>query len=241
VSAVSFVAYLRVSTERQGQSGLGIEAQRRAVAEHVNGHGKLLAEYVEVESGGRSDRPQLAAAMAHAKATGAKLVVAKLDRLARNVAFLSALMASGVDFVAADMPMANKLTVHILAAVAEAEREAISARTKAAMAVVRDTIAKEGAWTSRRSGKVIARLGNPNGARALNGNRHHGGAAAAAARIRHANEHAARVQPMIEAIRGEGITTYLGIARELTVRGVLTAQGGSWDATRVRRLLARSG
>jgi DNA invertase Pin-like site-specific DNA recombinase len=238
MSAVSFVSYLRVSTQKQGADGLGIEAQRRAVAEHVNGHGKLIAEYVETESGSRVDRPQLAAAMAHAKATGAKLVVAKLDRLARNVAFLSALMASGVDFVAADMPMANKITVHILAAVAEAEREAISARTKAAMAVVRDTIAKEGAWTSRRSGKVIERLGNPNGARALIGKRTYG--FATAARIRKADQHAAQVRPMIEAIRAGGITTLDGIARELTARGVLTAKGGQWDATRVRRLLARS-
>jgi hypothetical protein len=239
VSTVSFVGYLRVSTERQGQSGLGIEAQRRAVAEHVNGHGKLLAEYVEVESGGRSDRPQLAAAMAHAKATGAKLVVAKLDRLARNVAFLSALMASGVDFVAADMPMANKLTVHILAAVAEAEREAISTRTKAAMAVVRDTIDKEGAWTSRRSGRVIARLGNPNGAAALIGRRG-SQANAVAGLVRKADRHAERVLPMVEQIRAAGVTTLAGIARELTERGVLTAAGGQWDATRVRRLLARS-
>jgi hypothetical protein len=239
VSTVSFVAYLRVSTERQGQSGLGIEAQRRAVAEHVNGHGKLLAEYVEVESGGRSDRPQLAAAMAHAKATGAKLIVAKLDRLARNVAFLSALMASGVDFVAADMPMANKLTVHILAAVAEAEREAISARTKAAMAVVRDTIEKEGAWTSRRSGKVIARLGNPNGAAALIG-RSGSQANAVAGLVRKADAHAERVRPMVEQIRADGVTTLAGIAHELNERGVLCARGGTFDATRVRRLLARS-
>jgi hypothetical protein len=239
VSAVSFVAYLRVSTERQGQSGLGIEAQRRAVAEHVNGYGRLLAEYVEVESGGRSDRPQLAAAMAHAKATGAKLIVAKLDRLARNVAFLSALMASGVDFVAADMPMANKLTVHILAAVAEAEREAISARTKAAMAVVRDTIEKEGAWTSRRSGKVIARLGNPNGAAALIGRRG-SQANAVAGLVRKAVAHAERVLPMVEQIRADGVTTLAGIAHELNERGVLCARGGTFDATRVRRLLARS-
>jgi hypothetical protein len=240
MTAVSFVAYLRVSTQKQGADGLGIEAQRRAVAVHVNGHGKLIGEYVETESGSRVDRPQLAAAMAHAKATGAKLVVAKLDRLARNVAFLSALMASGVDFVAADMPMANKLTVHILAAVAEAEREAISARTKAAMAVVRDTIEKEGAWTSRRSGKVIARLGNPNGAAALIG-RSGSQANAVAGLVRRADQHAERVLPMVEQIRAEGVVTLAGIAEALTERGVLTARGGSWDPTRVRRLLARSG
>ena len=236
-SAAKFVSYLRVSTAKQGADGLGIEAQRRAVAEHVNGHGVLLAEYVETESGKRADRPQLAAAMQHAKATGARLIVAKLDRLARNVAFLSSLMESGVDFVACDMPMANKLTVHILAAVAEAEREAISARTKAAMAVVRDTIAKDGAWTARRSGRVIERLGNPNGAAALVGKRtyHH----ATAARIARANAHAARVRPMVEQIRTEGVTTLEGIAAELGARGVLTDKGGQWTATTVRRILLR--
>ena len=236
---IPFVAYLRVSTAKQGSDGLGIEAQRRAVAEHVNGHGKLLAEYVEVESGKRADRPQLAKAIEHAKATGARLVVAKLDRLARNVAFLSSLMESGVDFVACDMPMANKLTVHILAAVAEAEREAISARTRAAMAVVKDTLAREGQWTARRSGRVIDRLGNPNGAAALQGKRTYGHATAA--RIAKADAHAATVRPMVEAIRAEGVTTLQGIAAELDRRGVLCARGGSYDATRVRRLLARTG
>src|SRR5215207_6050100 len=133
MSAGRFTAYLRVSTARQGQSGLGLEAQRQSVAEHVNGHGVLLAEYVEIESGRRSDRPQLSAALAHARATGATLIVAKLDRLARNVAFIAALMDAGVEFVACDMPMANRLTVHVLAAVAEHEAAMISARTKAAL------------------------------------------------------------------------------------------------------------
>src|SRR3954452_10651825 len=133
-----FISYLRVSTDKQGQSGLGIEAQRKAVEDYLNGgRWELLREYVEVESGKRSDRPQLLAALAHAKATGAKVVIAKLDRLARNVAFISNLMESGVEFVAADMPMANRLTVHVLAAVAEHEREMISQRTKAALAAAK--------------------------------------------------------------------------------------------------------
>src|SRR5579862_7716530 len=133
-----FIAYYRVSTEKQGQSGLGLDAQRKAVADYLNGgQWALLAEYTEVESGKRADRPQLLAALAHAKATGATLIVAKLDRLSRNVAFIAALMESGVEFTAADMPMANRLTVHVLAAVAEHEREAISARTKAALAAAK--------------------------------------------------------------------------------------------------------
>ena len=119
-----FISYLRVSTHQQGQSGLGIEAQRKAVEDYLNGgRWTLLREYVEVESGKRSDRPQLLAALAHAKTTGATLVIAKLDRLARNVAFISNLMESGVEFVAADLPMANRLTVHVLAAVAEHDPE----------------------------------------------------------------------------------------------------------------------
>src|SRR5512132_3878569 len=120
-----WVSYLRVSTDKQGQSGLGLEAQRAAVEAYLNG-GKwtLAAEFVEVESGRRSDRPQLAAALAACKRLKARLVVAKLDRLARNVAFLSRMMESGIEFVAADMPFANKLTNHILAAVAEHERQA---------------------------------------------------------------------------------------------------------------------
>src|SRR5262249_3204497 len=108
-----FVAYYRVSTDRQGRSGLGLDAQRDAVQRHLGSHaGNLTAEFCEVESGKRSDRPQLAAAMAAAKKAKATLIIAKLDRLARNVHFISGLMESGVDFVAADNPHANKLMVH---------------------------------------------------------------------------------------------------------------------------------
>ena len=131
----TWVSYLRVSTDRQGTSGLGLEAQRAAVNAFLNGGSwTLAAEYVEVESGKRqSNRPQLAAALASCKRLKAKLVVAKLDRLSRNVAFISKLMESGVEFVAADMPFANKLTLHIMSAFAEHEREAISECTRAAL------------------------------------------------------------------------------------------------------------
>ena len=131
---VQFIAYFRVSTDRQGKSGLGLEAQREAVMNYLNGGSwTLAAEYVEVESGKHSDRQQLAAALAACKKHRAKLVIAKLDRLSRNLAFIAALMESGVEFVAVDNPHANKLTVHILAAVAQHEREMISERTKAAL------------------------------------------------------------------------------------------------------------
>ena len=129
------VAYERVSTARQGQSGLGLEAQRRQIAEFVASRGaEVLARFTEVESGRKADRPELAKALHHAKVTRATLVIAKLDRLSRNAAFLLALRDSGVKFVAVDMPEANDLTVGIIALVAEAEREAISWRTKEALA-----------------------------------------------------------------------------------------------------------
>lgn len=218
-----FIAYLRVSTDKQGHSGLGIEAQRKAVNDYLNGdNGQLLAEYVEVESGKRNDRPQLLAALAHAKATGATIIIAKLDRLARNVAFISNLMESGVEFVAVDMPMANRLTVHVLAAVAEHEREMISQRTKAALAAAK--------------ARGI-RFGNPNGARALRGR---GNVPAVAAVKASAAAHTAQVLPVIEAIRAEGTTSLHAIAAELNRRGILTARGGQWYATTVRNTLARA-
>ena len=121
------ISYLRVSTARQGVSGLGLEAQRAAVAAHIAAGGHtLVTEYVEVESGAKAARPQLAAALAACKLHRATLVIAKLDRLARNVAFISNMMDGGVDFVACDMPHANRLTLHLLAAIAEHEREMIS-------------------------------------------------------------------------------------------------------------------
>ncbi len=132
-----FVAYYRVSTDRQGESGLGLEAQRSAVARFIQG-ASLLGEFQEIESGkNHTNRPQLTVALAMCRTSRATLVIAKLDRLARDVHFISGLMKAGVDFVAVDMPQANKLTVHILAAVAEHEREAISQRTKAALQVAK--------------------------------------------------------------------------------------------------------
>ena len=133
-----FVAYYRVSTDRQGRSGLGLEAQQKAVTDYLNGGAwELVGEFIEVESGKRADRPELVRAMEACRNHKARLVIAKLDRLSRNLAFVATLMESGVEFVAADMPFANKLTIHILAAVAEHEREAISERTKAALAAAK--------------------------------------------------------------------------------------------------------
>lgn len=218
------VAYYRVSTEAQGRSGLGLEAQRQAVLTLCKSRGwEVIAELTEVESGKRADRPQLAAALHRAKVTGATLVVAKLDRLSRSVAFLSALQDSGAKFVAADMPEANELTVHIMAAVAEAERKAISTRTRDAL----------------RAAKAAGRrLGNPNGAEALR--RAGKGNAAAVERVKAgADEHARDLAPIIADIQASGATSLGAIAAELNARHIQTRRGGQWHASSVRNLLAR--
>jgi DNA invertase Pin-like site-specific DNA recombinase len=149
-----YVAYYRVSTARQGRSGLGLEAQRQAVGEHLNGgNWKLVGEYTEVESGKRSDRPKLAEALKACRLQGAKLIIAKLDRLACNVAFISNLMESKVEFEAVDFPQANRLTIHIMAAIAEHEAKMISDRTRAALRRRRHA-----ASGSAVSGVALARL-----------------------------------------------------------------------------------
>lgn len=237
-SAPVFVAYVRVSTAAQGASGLGLEAQREAILRHVAGvGGRLAAEYREVESGKRNDRPQLAAALAACRARRATLVIAKLDRLARNVHFVSGLMESGVEFVACDNPHATRLTIHIYAAVAEEERRMIAERTRTALAVVRRSIAETGSWTSRRSGRVITRLGNPRPE----------GADRAAARMAgkalsaRADARAADIMPYIEAARRAGCLSLGAIAAALTARGIRTPGGArEWQASQVRRVLIRS-
>ena len=155
----NYIAYYRVSTKKQGTSGLGLDAQEASVIHHVNGHGKLIASYTEVESGKKSERIELAKALGHAKRNKATLIVAKLDRLSRNVAFLSALMESKVDFICADMPTANKLTIHIMAAMAEHEGKVISERTKAALVQAKKRGNKlgshrEGHWEGREQTRI---------------------------------------------------------------------------------------
>jgi DNA invertase Pin-like site-specific DNA recombinase len=224
-----FVSYLRVSTQKQGASGLGLEAQRKAVADYLNGGSwTLLREYVEIETGKRADRPELTSALAHCRACGATLIVAKLDRLARNVAFISALMEAGAEFVACDMPAVNRLTIHVLAAVAEHEAKMVSERTRAALAA------------AKARGVILGGARDPAlYAAVLAPGRQRGNVASNAARRQKEADHRARVWPVIEAIRGEGITQYKAIAAELSRRGVLTARGGKWDATRVRNLILR--
>ena len=206
------VTYLRVSTDRQGQSGLGLEAQRAAVASYMAGRA-LLGEFVEVESGRKDDRPQLAAALALCRQHKARLVIAKLDRLARSVALISGLMESGVEFVAADMPEANRFMLHVMAAVAEHEREMISQRTRVALAAAK----------ARGT-----RLGNPRldlvKMRARIADRVHGFRAA--------------VTPHIQALQAEG-RSLREIAAEMNATGISAPRGGSWHAASVWAVLFR--
>lgn len=209
-----FIAYYRVSTDRQGASGLGLNAQRQAVAGFLGGSGQLVAEYTEVESGKKhSNRPQLLAALADCRKRRAVLLIARLDRLARNVAFIANLMESGVDFVAVDMPQATRLTIHILAAVAEHEREMISTRTKAALA------------EAKRRGIT---LGNPRLAEAR----------ARAVAVQHAQRPATEVLKLMTEWQqqGKGLRQ---IARDLNRLHIRPPRGREWYATSVRNQLMR--
>ena len=153
----SFVSYLRVSTQKQGQSGLGLEAQRKAVSDYLNyGDWNVIEELVEIESGKNNRRPKLMEAIDLCKASGATLLVAKIDRLARDAAFLLNLKDAGIEFIAADMPEANRLTIGIMALVAEQEREIISKRTKDALAAAKAKGVQLGAY---RDGKFVGRIG----------------------------------------------------------------------------------
>jgi DNA invertase Pin-like site-specific DNA recombinase len=216
-----FVAYYRVSTERQGRSGLGLEAQQEAVRGFTKG-GEIVAEVIEVESGKRNDRPKLAEALRLCRLHKAMLVIAKLDRLARNVHFVSSLMESGAEFVAVDFPQANRLTVHIMAAVAEHEAAMISARTRAALAAAKARGVKLGG--DRGNIREIA----------VEGRR-----IAVARRVDQADRRAADVAPVIRELQAAG-TSLRGIAADLTARGIPTPQGGAWSAVQVARVLARA-
>jgi DNA invertase Pin-like site-specific DNA recombinase len=221
---MKIVSYLRVSTAKQGSSGLGLEAQREAIKTYTDRmQAKVSKEFVEVESGKSNERPQLIAALHLAKVTGSVLVIAKLDRLSRNAAFLLALRDAGVKFIAADMPDANELTVGIMALVAEQERQAISKRTKEAL------------QAAKKRGKV---LGNPNGAEALR-RAAKGNVAAVSVIKSKADSHAMDLSAVIDALAAENITSLGGIAAALNDRGIQTPRGGQWYKTSVSNLLAR--
>jgi DNA invertase Pin-like site-specific DNA recombinase len=217
------VSYCRVSTARQGKSGLGIDAQKAAIQRFAEAEGiQVIGEYVEVETGKGADaldrRPELAAALGAARKARCPILVAKLDRLSRDVHFISGLMAHKVPFVVAELGAdADPFMLHLYAALAEKERALISQRTKAALA------AKKAAG---------AKLGNPRAAETI-GRAHEANRAAA-------DRFAKNVLPIVEGIRASGITSHAGIAEALNSRGVRTARGGRWHSTTVRNRGARS-
>lgn len=216
-----FISYLRVSTARQGASGLGLEAQRKAVEDYLNGgRWSVIEEVVEVESGKRSDRPKLTEALRLCRLHDATLVIAKLDRLSRDAAFLMKLQNEGVKFVAADMPDANELTIHIMAVVAQAERKMISARTKAALAAAKARGVK---------------LGGDRGGRISDDAR----TKANAMRLERSQAKAADIAPTIRELQSQGITSLGGLAKALNDKRIPTAWGGAWQATQVKRVLDR--
>lgn len=217
------VSYIRVSTAQQGKSGLGIEAQREALARFAEVEGfEMGAEFIEVETGKGSDaldrRPQLALALAEARRLKCAVVVAKLDRLSRDVHFISGLMVHRVSFIVAELGAdVDPFMIHLYAALAEKERALISARTKSALAAAKARGQK---------------LGNPDLAAAR--------AAGAAVLRANADRHAANVLPIIAEIQKTGATTLRAIADALNKRGVSTPRGRQWEAMSVKNVLARA-
>jgi DNA invertase Pin-like site-specific DNA recombinase len=225
--ATCIIGYQRVSTRQQGESGLGLESQEAAIRSYAAQKGAtVIGMYTEVESGRRSDRPQLARALAHARRSKAGLVVAKLDRLSRNVAFLSALLESKVDFVACDNPHANKLTIHILACIAEHEAEMISRRTKDALAAYK-----------ARGGKLggqLAQCRNLTHADRVKGAHRSGEVVSEAARQAYAD-----LLPAMDGYKAEGLSLR-EIAARLNADGHTTRRGRPWNPVQVARVLERA-
>lgn len=217
MASSKFVTYYRVSTLRQGASGLGLDAQRESVRQYLNGgNWEVVAEFTETESGRKSDqqRPQLAAALAECKRQGARLLVAKLDRLARNVHFVSGLMQAGVKFVAVDLPEANDLTIHIMAAFAEHEAKRISQRTKDALAA------------AKARGVVLGSAGRENLRHCVE------------ERQRQADAFAGKLRGCLAGMQGQGLSQRAMVA-ELNALGIKTATGKNWSLIQLQRALKR--
>jgi DNA invertase Pin-like site-specific DNA recombinase len=211
-----YISYYRVSTDKQGRSGLGLEAQQQAVQFFLQGRGELIQSFTEIESGRKNDRPELLTALDECRKNKAVLVIAKLDRLARNVYFISGLMESGVEFVAVDMPEANRLTIHILAAVAEHEREMISQRTKAALQVAKKRGVKLGSPTPKNGAKIRSKVLQDK-----------------------ADRFATNTLPIIKELQSQGIASYKSLAKALNVRGIPTANSRQWYGATVKNVIAR--
>lgn len=211
------VAYIRVSTDKQGRSGLGLAAQVAAIGAYAEQHGaEIIETYREVESGKKNDRPELARAMARAQKTKATLVIAKLDRLSRDAHFLLGLQKAGVPFVACDMPYADSFTIGIMAMVAQKEREMTSQRTKAALAAAKARGVKLGSPIAAQTARV-----------------------ASEAKSHKATALAKNIAPIIESIERSGVTSLTGIAQALEARGIKTPRGATtWQPTQVARIKA---
>ena len=219
-----YVGYLRVSTDRQGKSGLGIESQRAAISSHINGNPSV--EFIEIESGRRNDRPELKRALAYCRRTGAILVISKIDRLSRNARFILELLDSDVELIFCDMPAISGATGRFLltsmSAVAQLEAGLTSERTKAALAA------------ARARGQ---RLGNPDGGKALTAHiRAHGNSAGVAGNVRAAKERAAPWRETVETMLSAGLTA-CGIAKAMTAKGEKTARGADFTTFAVQRLI----
>lgn len=219
----NFVAYYRVSTDKQGRSGLGLEAQEKAVRDFLNGGSwRLVASFTEIESGRNNGRPELGKALAACRVHNATLVIAKLDRLSRNAHFLLGLQEAGVKFVAVDMPHADNFTVGILAMVAQKEAEMISQRTKAALAAAK-----------ARGVKLGGNRGNLTKTERTQGNEN-----SIIARKAKANDRAQDLAPILTEFKGMSLNT---MANELNHRGISSPRGSAWTAMSIRRELIRLG
>lgn len=220
--APSFIAYYRVSTAKQGRSGLGLDAQQTDVAACVSRlGGQLIRSYTDIESGKRDDRPELAKALRHCQQANARLIVAKLDRLSRDVAFIAQLQKSGmVSFIAADMPEAGEFQTQLMAVIAQHERKAISQRTVAALAA------------AKARGQ---RLGKPENLRNQDKGRANGNLVKSA----NATARASQTMIFIHEAQSQGVSTLAGLASYLNQQGLRTPRGGSWSAVQVKRVIAR--
>lgn len=217
-----YVAYYRVSTQKQGKSGLGLEAQRKMVSDFIAGNGgELIAEYTEVESGKLDARPELLAAMKRADLVGGRLLVGKLDRLSRDLHFITSLQKSKVEFAVCDLPGCDSFTINIYGALAQREREMISARTKAGLQAAKTRGKKLG--TNNLRPELV----------------HEASAKGVQVIVQNATDFAAKVRPLIQAMLEQG-KSLRAIAGGLESLGVQTARGGKWTATAVKNILERS-
>lgn len=221
-----FIAYYRVSTDKQGKSGLGMDAQKQAVRDYLNGgNWELLGEYTEVEGGGKDDRKALAQAILDCKLKNARLIVAKLDRLSRDLHFITSLQKAGVPFIVAEMPDANEFTINIFAAMAQHERKLISERTKAALTQAKKNGKKLGSPVIQAGGRIPG-SGNP-----ANANKKRADLAAM---------YANQMMVIIEVARRSGRENLREIADELNKLGYSTRRGSEWTPTSVKRVINRS-